>query len=134
MRDDSPAAFARGGPFFCSESVKLDNLEMSSVGVLFFDKEGNVLAPPGGFYANVHALLEERPGTRNQIGWSTRLTQSIENTTETARTRRNMIRLTRHANASASLETPERTERHHEGHVVTEAHDLCGEYVDVLFH
>jgi len=37
------AAVERGGPFFCSASEKLDNLEMTSVGILLLDKDRKVL-------------------------------------------------------------------------------------------
>ncbi len=48
------------------------------VEVAFIDPEQQFLAPPGGFYGDVHALLERRPDERNQLTWSTQLLQDIE--------------------------------------------------------
>mmetsp|Transcript_18970 Transcript_18970/g.60647 ORF Transcript_18970/g.60647 Transcript_18970/m.60647 type:complete len:1065 (-) Transcript_18970:1635-4829(-) len=47
LRDGSSqsAAFARGGPFFCSDSRKFDNVMMERVGVLYLDKQNKVLGP-----------------------------------------------------------------------------------------
>ncbi|MFO0688306.1 MAG: DUF3570 domain-containing protein [Myxococcota bacterium] len=47
------------------------------VEVAFIDPAQQFLAPPGGYYANVHALLERRPGERNQLIWTTQLLQDV---------------------------------------------------------
>jgi hypothetical protein len=47
------------------------------VEVAFIDPDQQFLAPPGGFYGDVHALLERRPGVRNQLIWSTHLLQDV---------------------------------------------------------
>jgi hypothetical protein len=44
----------------------------------FIDPEQQFLAPPGGYYAQVHALLEQRPGVRNQWSLDTRFVQYVE--------------------------------------------------------
>jgi len=43
------------------------------VEVAFIDPAQQFLAPPGGFYGDVHALLERRPDERNQVVWSSQL-------------------------------------------------------------
>ncbi|MGH8470105.1 MAG: DUF3570 domain-containing protein, partial [Gammaproteobacteria bacterium] len=48
------------------------------VQVAFIDPEQQFLAPPGGFYGQVHALLEQRPDTRNQWTWDARYVQYVE--------------------------------------------------------
>jgi hypothetical protein len=45
--------------------------------VAFIDPEQQFLAPPGGYFAQVRALLEQRPETRNQWSWSTRLAHHV---------------------------------------------------------
>lgn len=47
------------------------------VEVAFIDPEQQFLAPPGGYYGDVHALLERRPDTRNQVVFSARLLQDV---------------------------------------------------------
>ncbi|MEZ4334044.1 MAG: DUF3570 domain-containing protein [Myxococcota bacterium] len=47
------------------------------VEVAFIDPDQQFLAPPGGFYGDVHALLERRPDTRNQVVLSARLLQDV---------------------------------------------------------
>ncbi|MEZ4278734.1 MAG: DUF3570 domain-containing protein [Myxococcota bacterium] len=47
------------------------------VQVAFIDPEQQFLAPPGGFYGDVHALVERRPGNRHQLTWSSRLLQDF---------------------------------------------------------
>jgi hypothetical protein len=47
------------------------------VEVGFIDPEQQFLAPPGGFYAQVHALLERRPSSRSQWVWDTRFVQYL---------------------------------------------------------
>lgn len=44
----------------------------------FIDPEQQFLAPPGGYYAQVHALLEQRPNLRSQWTWDTRFVQFVE--------------------------------------------------------
>ena len=39
------AGFERGGPFFCSDSLKLDNIELESLGILFYDKDDKLIGP-----------------------------------------------------------------------------------------
>ena len=46
--------------------------------VAFIDPEQQFLAPPGGFYGQVRALLEQRPDTRNQWTWDARYVQYVE--------------------------------------------------------
>ena len=48
------------------------------VQVAFIDPTQQILAPPGGFYGDVHALIERRPGNRHQLTWSTQLLQDVE--------------------------------------------------------
>jgi hypothetical protein len=48
------------------------------VQVAFIDPEQQFLAPPGGYYAQVKALLEQRPHERNQFTWSARLVHYME--------------------------------------------------------
>lgn len=48
-----------------------------AVEVAFIDPEQQFLAPPGGYYGSVHALLERRPDERNQLIWSTQLLQDV---------------------------------------------------------
>jgi hypothetical protein len=48
------------------------------VEVAFIDPSQQFLAPPGGFYGQVHALLEQRPDTRNQWTWDARYVQYVE--------------------------------------------------------
>ncbi len=48
------------------------------VEVGFIDPAQQFLAPPGGYYAQVHALLEERPHLRAQWTWDTRFVQYVE--------------------------------------------------------
>jgi len=48
------------------------------VQVAFIDPSQQFLAPPGGYYANVHALLERRPDHRNQVSLSTRLVRYLD--------------------------------------------------------
>lgn len=48
------------------------------VEVAFIDPTQQFLAPPGGFFGDVHALLERRPGNRHQLTWSTQLLQDFE--------------------------------------------------------
>jgi len=48
-----------------------------AVEVAFLDPDQQFLAPPGGFYADVHALLDRRPRERTQIVWSTRLLHDL---------------------------------------------------------
>lgn len=48
------------------------------VEVAFIDPSQQILAPPGGFYGDVHALMERRPGNRHQLTWSTQLLQDLE--------------------------------------------------------
>lgn len=48
------------------------------VEVAFIDPTQQFLAPPGGFYGDVHALLERRPGNRHQLTWSTQLLQDFD--------------------------------------------------------
>ena len=47
------------------------------VEVAFIDPAQQFLAPPGGYYGDVHALLERRPDERNQLTWSTQLLQDV---------------------------------------------------------
>lgn len=47
------------------------------VEVAFIDPDQQFLAPPGGYYGDVHALLERRPDERNQLTWSTQLFQDV---------------------------------------------------------
>lgn len=47
------------------------------VEVAFIDPEQQFLAPPGGFYGDVHALLERRPDARNRLVFSTQLLQDV---------------------------------------------------------
>jgi len=47
------------------------------VEVVFIDPAQQFLAPPGGYYGNVHALLERRPEDRNQVIWSSQLLQDL---------------------------------------------------------
>ncbi len=46
--------------------------------VAFIDPNQQFLAPPGGFYGQVRALLEQRPDTRNQWTWDARYVQYVE--------------------------------------------------------
>ncbi len=48
------------------------------VEVAFIDPTQQFLAPPGGFFGDVHALVERRPGNRHQLIWSSRLLQDFE--------------------------------------------------------
>jgi hypothetical protein len=46
--------------------------------VAFIDPAQQFLAPPGGYFANVRALLEQRPDARNQWTWDARYVQYVE--------------------------------------------------------
>ncbi|MGR9087327.1 MAG: DUF3570 domain-containing protein [Gammaproteobacteria bacterium] len=48
------------------------------VEVLFIDPDQQLLAPPGGYFANVQALLEQRPDIRNQWTGNLRYVQHID--------------------------------------------------------
>ncbi len=48
------------------------------VEVAFIDPERQLLAPPGGFFGTVNALLEQRPDSRNQWTWDARYVQYVE--------------------------------------------------------
>jgi len=48
------------------------------VQVGFIDPGQQFLAPPGGYYAQVRALLEQRPDERNQWTWDTRYAHYLE--------------------------------------------------------
>ena len=48
------------------------------VEVAFIDPTQQFLAPPGGFFGDVQALLERRPGNRHQLTWSTQLLQDFD--------------------------------------------------------
>ncbi|MGH8633991.1 MAG: DUF3570 domain-containing protein, partial [Burkholderiales bacterium] len=48
------------------------------VEVAFIDPADQLLAPPGGFFGQVRALLEQRPDTRNQWTWDARYVQHVE--------------------------------------------------------
>lgn len=48
------------------------------VEVAFIDPGQQFLAPPGGFFGNVQALLEQRPDVRNQWTWDARFVQYVE--------------------------------------------------------
>ncbi|MEX2207453.1 MAG: DUF3570 domain-containing protein [Myxococcota bacterium] len=48
------------------------------VEVGFLDPEQQFLAPSGGYYAQVRALLEKRPNLRSQWTWDTRFVQYVE--------------------------------------------------------
>ncbi len=48
------------------------------VEVAFIDPEQQFLAPPGGFFGQVRALLEQRPDARNQWTWAARYVQHVE--------------------------------------------------------
>jgi hypothetical protein len=48
------------------------------VEVGFIDPAEQFLAPPGGYYARVRALLERRPDERDQLGVSARFSQYVE--------------------------------------------------------
>ncbi|MBY0401692.1 DUF3570 domain-containing protein, partial [Myxococcota bacterium] len=54
------------------------------VEVAFIDPDQQFLAPPGGYFANVRALLERRPGERNQLIWTTHLLQDVSSIEGTA--------------------------------------------------
>ena len=49
-----------------------------AVEVAFLDPDQQFLAPPGGFYGQVHALLEQRPDDRNQVSWDFGYSRWIE--------------------------------------------------------
>ncbi len=44
--DHFSGALYRRGPYFCSESLKFDAVEMSKVGILLFNSRGELLGPP----------------------------------------------------------------------------------------
>jgi hypothetical protein len=46
--------------------------------VAFIDPAQQFLAPPGGYYAQVRALLEQRPDDRDQWSWNTRYALYVE--------------------------------------------------------
>ena len=50
------------------------------VEVAFIDPNQQGLAPPGGYYGNVHALLERRPDQRNEVTLGASVTRHIEPT------------------------------------------------------
>jgi hypothetical protein len=47
------------------------------VEVAFLDPSQQFLAPPGGYFGDVHALLERRPDARNEIGLGARATRYV---------------------------------------------------------
>jgi hypothetical protein len=49
-----------------------------AVEVVFIDPAQQFLAPPGGFYGQVQALLEQRPDVRNQWTWDARYARYVE--------------------------------------------------------
>lgn len=48
------------------------------VEVAFLDPSQQFLAPPGGYYGDVHALLERRPDARNEIAIGGRIARYVE--------------------------------------------------------
>jgi hypothetical protein len=67
---ESSVAYARGRGYLANPYKVVE--------VGFIDPAQQFLAPPGGYFAQVRALLERRPSERSQWTWDTRFVQYVE--------------------------------------------------------
>ena len=72
--------------------------------VAFIDPAQQFLAPPGGYFAQVRALLEQVPGTRHRLNASLRVNRFLEATARRAPARLPLLRAT----TGGSSRTPSR--------------------------
>jgi hypothetical protein len=76
MRVLGPDTWVSGSVGYARAGGFLEN-PYKVVEVGFIDPAQQFRAPPGGFYANVHALLEQRPNARNEVSLEARAAHHV---------------------------------------------------------